>query len=356
MPNQLIVDKLLLLLLSSTLSLETTQNLIGMMPPKNGESAKKQYIFTLSEYTDEEFNSLKRLLKDSAQYATIGTKASPDSSRPQLQGYVCFKKRIRFSQAKSILGNRCNVEPALGVAKQNRVLSMKNEDYWEHGFMSSNTIKLESNDSSLMKHGGRSSGQEPAKLFLDCMKKNIPLKEFMQKYPTYWCMYGDKYLMNYYLTQEPDDRPTIAVAWIHGPTGSGKSRYAHNKFPEAYPKNPNSILWDHYRYQKEVIIDNFDMNHPETSSYLRWFDRYKCTVEITGGSMALRATRFIITSIFKPHECIGEKYLEAFLRRIRVFNIEQGTEGIDKFFAERAQLDASCSTPNNLRFGATNNT
>lgn len=76
--------------------------------------------------------------------------------------------------------------------------------------------------------------------------------------------------------------------------------------------------------EKTVIIDDFgpkgiDMNH-----LLRWFDRYKCNVEVKGGMVPLHADTFIVTSNFSPSECFrlenGEEHpqIAALLRRISV--------------------------------------
>lgn len=42
--------------------------------------------------------------------------------------------------------------------------------------------------------------------------------------------------------------------WLYGPPGTGKSRWARKEFPGAYLKD-NSMWWDHYAGEEDVIID-----------------------------------------------------------------------------------------------------
>lgn len=70
-----------------------------------------------------------------------------------------------------------------------------------------------------------------------------------------------------------------------------------------------------------MIIDDFGPNGIDINHLLRWFDRYKCSVETKGGMVALYATTFIVTSNFEPcdvftHDGIVNPQLPALLRRI----------------------------------------
>jgi len=62
-----------------------------------------------------------------------------------------------------------------------------------------------------------------------------------------------------------------------------------------------------------------DLNH-----LLRWFDRYKCLVEVKGAMMPLFADRFIVTSNFHPMDAYTDvagsihAQMDALLRRIEV--------------------------------------
>ena len=58
------------------------------------------------------------------------------------------------------------------------------------------------------------------------------------------------------------------------------------------------------------IIDDFGPGGIDINHLLRWFDRYKCTVETKGGVMPLLVETFIITSNFHPSQLFKEtKYV-----------------------------------------------
>ena len=48
----------------------------------------------------------------------------------------------------------------------------------------------------------------------------------------------------------------MEIIVITGPTGTGKSRYAKDKYPGAYWK-PNSKWWDGFYGQETIIMDEF---------------------------------------------------------------------------------------------------
>ena len=56
---------------------------------------------------------------------------------------------------------------------------------------------------------------------------------------------------------------------------------------------------------------------------LTWFDYYPCYVETKGGMMALKATKFIVTSNFTPDEIYwDEPNLDALKRRLRMITLK----------------------------------
>ena len=53
-------------------------------------------------------------------------------------------------------------------------------------------------------------------------------------------------------------------------------------------------------FEKDVILDDFGPQGIDINHLLRWFDRYKCTVETKGSMVPLYACNFIVTSNFLP--------------------------------------------------------
>jgi len=119
----------------------------------------------------------------------------------------------------------------------------------------------------------------------------------------------------------PIERPTIEVDYYWGKTGTGKSHAANAKYPNAYWKIASNKWWDNYKGEDTVIIDELSTECISIPKLLTWFDKYKCYVEVKGGTTGLRATKFIITSNLSPEELTAnekESHKAAFRRRIKV--------------------------------------
>lgn len=90
------------------------------------------------------------------------------------------------------------------------------------------------------------------------------------------------------------------VIVLHGPTGCGKSRWAHDSFPEAYTKDPTK-WWNGYCGEEVVILDEFYGQLPH-EYMLKLMDRYPLNVELKGGYAKFVAKLIIITSNSAPED------------------------------------------------------
>jgi hypothetical protein len=118
------------------------------------------------------------------------------------------------------------------------------------------------------------------------------------------------------------ERPDIQVFLYWGEPGSGKTRRAFTEASEdVYVKNPCTKWWDGYRGQSDVLIDDFDGKSIRPAYLKVWLDRYKCSVEIKGGTLPLCATRIWITSNFSLAEWFDNEVDRVAIRR-RITRIE----------------------------------
>lgn len=93
------------------------------------------------------------------------------------------------------------------------------------------------------------------------------------------------------------------IWWLHGPTGSGKSRWAWDQAPDAYSKQGGSKWWCGYHGQEDVIFDDFRPSKEIPFEYmLNLLDRYPMIVESKGGNLQFRARRIYITCPTGPLE------------------------------------------------------
>lgn len=106
---------------------------------------------------------------------------------------------------------------------------------------------------------------------------------------------------------EPPQRDAIEVKYYYGVSGAGKSHQAFMEAREAaageqiYIKLNSNKWWDGYRGHTCVVIDDFE-GGVGLSHLKRWFDKYPCYVEVKGGTIPLKATRFWVTSNYSIEE------------------------------------------------------
>lgn len=276
------------------------------MVPQNRECAVKRWCFTIFNYTQQRYDELKTSLIPISEYVIIGKELCPSTNQPHLQGYVSFKRKCRFAQAKSRIDSQAHIEPAKGTPRQNFEYCSKSGDYWQSGEMP------RYGRGSDIKSNNR---KEASEAFIKSMDENN-LEGFVSQYPHYYMFHGHNLMSNYYSLKSPIDRPDIKCFWIYGPTGVGKSKISHEILPNAYIKD-HTKWWHMYRLQTDVILDDLTGTVP-VSSLLNWFDRYKCTVETKGSCIPLYAKRVIITSNFSPSE-MYILHAQALERRFKVY-------------------------------------
>jgi len=273
-----------------------------------------QFCFTLNNYDEEEYTRIRTEAEKSAKYWIIGKEVSP-SGTPHLQGYLLLRRRSNFSSVRNLLSPRIHLEGARGSARQNREYCSKGGDYTEGGAIPSDPVPKLSRD-------------ELARQFSEHFQRgNTGVAEFANSQPGTWLFSGHNMLRNSLSICRPISRPSINVRWIHGEPGVGKSRFAHAELQDAFIKDPRTKWWNGYMLEENVIIDDFAPNGIDINHLLRWFDRYKCTVETKGGMVPLHATTFIVTSNFSIEECFTDKdgaphvQIPALRRRITEINM-----------------------------------
>lgn len=275
------------------------------MPPPQSSC----WVFTLNNYDEEEISNITKNLEE-AVYGIFAKEIAPTTGTPHLQGFVHLRRRCHLSTIKRLLGDRAHVEVARGSDGQNREYCIKGGDYREFGDIPSK----------------KRTRDEHARNFnqLADARGHRGVVEFADSNPGLFAFNGYALQRNYLATKLPMDRPDIHVDWFHGPPGVGKSRRAHEMYPEAYIKDPRTKWWNGYMLEKEVIIDDFGPQGIDINHLLRWFDRYKCTIETKGGMCPLYAVKFVVTSNFTPEEVftdnmgVPHKQIPALMRRINV--------------------------------------
>lgn len=106
----------------------------------------------------------------------------------------------------------------------------------------------------------------------------------------------------------------MEVTMIIGPTGTGKSKYVHDLYPEAYWKQRGK-WWDNYTHQDVVCLDEF-YGWLQWDVLLRLCDRYPLLVETKGGQIQFASKQLFFTSNQTPSKWYKGVYFDALVRRV----------------------------------------
>lgn len=289
------------------------------MPPVRASPAKR-WVFTLNNWTDEEEAEVRRFIERECSYGVFGREVG-ESGTKHLQGFVIVKRKVRLPQLTGYFNNRAHLEVARGTPEDSRVYCTKDGDFYEWGTCPAGDGKAKSRDTL---------GLE----FKSCVEGEEGIAGFADANPGAWFFSGSTMLRNMLALQRPRERPGGNVRWLYGAPGVGKSRFAHAELPRAYIKDPATKWWTGYFLEVDCIIDDIGPKGVSITNLLRWFDRYKCTVEGKGTEMPLYVENWIVTSNYHPRDVYrsetGEEHpqIEALLRRITVIHYRDGIQEI----------------------------
>lgn len=285
----------------------------------------RPYRFTHHDYTPEvekRIQSLKGL-----RYAVYGYEICPTTKRPHLQGFLFFRNeksgRELIKQLPGTILFTCNAD---AIANSEYCKKEKNVGYeWGKCPMSQ-----------------EGKGNASAAIMTQCLAwaKEDKESEIELNYPTVYMAHlkqWDQIFFKAAAKATPDEHDgEMTGIWIHGPPGASKSGKARELAPRAYKKVGNKEQWQHYRYEKDIIIEDFDPSIKGMSYNMKiWTDRYKFIADIKYGSAEINPERVIVTSNYTIEQCFGEdpKLCKAMLRRFPTvieMTEEEGEDWIDQ--------------------------
>jgi len=132
------------------------------------------------------------------------------------------------------------------------------------------------------------------------------LLDIVQEYPALlWDLskLRDNVLLYRQLSSTAIPLEKLENEWIWGPTGSGKSKYVSETFPDAHRK-PREVFWDSYEFEDVVVLEDVDETWEDVLWELKlWADHYPYLGRIKHKpSLKMRPKKIIITSNYTIHE------------------------------------------------------
>lgn len=97
------------------------------------------------------------------------------------------------------------------------------------------------------------------------------------------------------------EKPPV-VYLLYGPTGTGKTRWAYDNYPDLYRKTFDDTWFDGYEQQKTLLLDDFAGKSSKIGlTYLLCLlDRYSVTLNIKNSKRQLLAETIIVTTNIHP--------------------------------------------------------
>lgn len=293
----------------------------------------RRYVFTLNNPQDVDEAFLPLNWNCDRLKLIVYQKEMGENGTPHLQGYV----ELKTSQRSAAMRKLCppaHWEVALGTRRACLTYVTKEETRQENpkffdgeqwidcgeelpaslkSLMSTTSSVRVSSNSSLMS----SKLSEIRERLSDpsCNSTEDIADEEFELWVRYYRAF-EKYLV----MKTPPRNHAVEVHIVQGPTGTGKSKWALDTFPNAYWKQ-RSQWWDGYAGHKTVIIDEFYGWLP-FDLLLRVCDRYPLLVETKGGQMQFVADTIVITTNALPSSWYKScAYFPALVRRVTKWHV-----------------------------------
>jgi len=254
----------------------------------------RAWCFTIFECSNENLNKLNDL---DCVYLIAGDEVAPTTGRVHWQCYAYFANAKKFATIKNTLPEGSHIEPAKGNAEQNRRYCSKEKILLEKG--------------ELPKQGKRND----MTAVKECIKDGGNMRELTEITMSFQALRFGETLLKY---NERVRNFKPHVQWFWGPSGTGKSKKAHELFPDAWWSGKNLQWWQGYDAHEDVIIDDFRGDFCTFHELLRILDRYPYTIEVKGSSRQLLAKNIVITSCYPPERVYTQsrEHLCQLIRRI----------------------------------------
>lgn len=262
----------------------TTTNGSATRRSRSGDRVSR-FCFTLNNWTDDEYESIKSL---PVRWLVVGKEVGDQGTR-HLQGACVIGKQLSFAAVKQLPGlTRAHIEAMRGTPADSLKYCSK-EDLTPFVIGDMPTPGKRNDIHTAVE---RIQAGESLKDLAKDTDGGVAIVKFHK---------GLNALISL-LTPIRRDAPF--VYWIHGKTGTGKTRccveYSEVQDRQYWMSNGSLQWFDGYVNEPVAILDDLRSCHAKFSFLLRLLDRYTFDVPIKGGFVRWQPEVILITSPYDP--------------------------------------------------------
>lgn len=274
------------------------------MPKKSTKkSAKDNRPHRSWAFTDFDTSDAAKKFYDDLEvkFIVYGEEVCPDTGKKHLQGFVTWIRGYRWTQCTKL---RPKVHWAPAKAEDGGNYCLKDLKYTIRDYRRKGHRK-DLEECKKMIDEGSTWGEVAGEHFGTFVRYNRGLKAYKQA-----------------RANDAGRREAPDVVWIYGESGTGKTRYVHDRTaePDLWISSGGDLKWfDGYEGQDVVLLDDFRHEHCKFTFLLRLLDRYKLRVAVKGGFVNWVPKTIYLTSIEPPEKEFGwmeERLLKQLMRRV----------------------------------------